>query len=65
MNRQKAKHARVVRWFCLGMAIVLFALYAAKSLIPGDRDVSPALPIIGMALLVISFAGAKKASQNE
>jgi hypothetical protein len=68
MNRQKAKNARVFGWFCVGLSIVLLALYAAKSLFAGDRDVSPALPIIGMALLVAGItrlASAKKASQNE
>ena len=68
MNRRKAKNARIFWWFCLGLSIVCLALYIAKSLFAGDHDVSPALPIIGMALLVASISGlarAKKASQNE
>lgn len=68
MNKQKPRSARVFRWFCLGLSIVLIALYAAKSLFASDRDVSPALAIIGVALLFVStigFARAKKASQDE
>lgn len=68
MNGRKAKNARISGWFCFGSAIVLLGLYAAKSLFAGDRDVSPALAIIGIALLVVGinrFARAKKASQNE
>ena len=67
MNRQKARNARVFWWLCVGLSIVLFALYTAKSLFAGDRDVSPALPIIGMALLVAGIRGlasAKKAPPN-
>jgi hypothetical protein len=68
MNRQKAKNARVFGWFYIGLSIVAIAVYTAKSLIAGDRDVSPALPILGMAVFfagIISLARAKKASQDE
>ena len=68
MNQTKAKYVRIAAWCCFGLSIVLFALYAAKSLFAGDRDVSPALAIVGMASLVVGMsglAGAKRASQSE
>ena len=68
MNMRTAKNARISGRFCFGFAIVLFAIYAAKSLFTGDRDVSPTLAIMGMALLVVGIgvsASAKKAPQKE
>lgn len=67
MTGQKARNARVFWGFCVGLSIVLFARYTAKSLFAGDHDVSPALPFIGMALLVAGIRGlarAKKAPPN-
>ena len=67
MNKEKAKRARVFAYFCVGLAIVNFAIYVAKSLFPADRDPSPALLITGMAALlagIIGLARAKKASQE-
>ena len=69
MTKEKAKRARVFAYFCLGLSIVLFAVYIAKSLfaIAADSDPSPALLIIGIALLIVGnimLAGAKKASQE-
>ena len=67
MNKGKAKRARVFAYFCVGLAIVNFAIYVAKSLFAADSDPSPALLITGMAMLIagsIGLARAKKASQD-
>ncbi|HUP66015.1 MAG TPA: hypothetical protein VM557_12135 [Thermoanaerobaculia bacterium] len=67
MNEQKAKRARGFAYFCVGLAIGNFAIYVAKSLFVADSDPSPALLIIGMAMLIagsIAFARAKKASEE-
>ena len=68
MNGHNVNKGRVFGWLCLGLSILLLALYGLKSPFAADRDVSPALVIIGMALLIsgaASLRSAKKASQNE
>ena len=66
MDAKQARYASVSGWLCVGLSILMLALYAVKSLT--DRDVSPALPIIGIVVLSIGITGlarAKKASQQE
>ncbi len=65
MDEGKPKTGKVVGWGCLGFSIVLMIIFILKS--AAGRDVSPALLVVGMALLVIGItrlASAKKMSQK-
>ncbi len=62
MEKQKPRSAKVLGWFCLGLSIVLLAVFIFKS--AAGREASPALLIIGMALVVIGLASAKKSSKQ-
>ena len=65
MDEKKAKTGKVVGWISLGLSIVLLILFILKS--AAGRDVSPALLVIAMALLIsgsIGLARARKLSQK-
>lgn len=65
MNREKAKNARVLGWFCVGLSIVILAIFILKSLfaIAADGDASPALLIIGIVLFIAGITGLARAKK--